>query len=168
MLLALARTEPDGRGNPAFAVWHAEHSGVGLGTFAEVGVDAELLVCATLGSASIAALAAAGLSDMDSRIVIDPSNPLDFSAGFPPSLFVGNTDSLGEQIQRAFPGARVVKAFNMMNAAVMIDPEALAGGDDAATMRRRRIRSPRWRGRSGGATSWTSETSRMRGRWRPT
>jgi 8-hydroxy-5-deazaflavin:NADPH oxidoreductase len=125
----LARTEPDGRGNPPFAVWRAEHAGVGLGTFAEVGVDAELLVCATLGSASIAALAAAGLSEMDGRVVIDPSNPLDFSAGFPPSLFVGNTDSLGEQIQRAFPRARVVKAFSMMTAALMVDPEALAGGD---------------------------------------
>ena len=92
-------------------------------------MDAELLVCATLGSASTAALAAAGLSEMDGRVVIDPSNPLDFSAGFPPSLFVGNTDSLGEQIQRAFPAARVVKAFSMMTAALMIDPEMLAGGD---------------------------------------
>ena len=67
------------------------------------------------------------------------SNPLDFSHGMPPSLAVANTDSVGEQLQRRFPSARVVKSLNTMNAAVMVDPAAVPGyhnvfvsGDDGA------------------------------------
>ena len=62
-------------------------------------------------------------------MLIDVANPLDFSQGFPPSLNPVNTDSLGEQIQRAFPEARVVKTLNTMNASVMVDPASVAGGD---------------------------------------
>ena len=47
----------------------------------------------------------------------------------PPSLFVSNTDSLGEQIQRAFPAVKVVKALNTMNAHVMADPSLVADGE---------------------------------------
>jgi predicted dinucleotide-binding enzyme len=47
----------------------------------------------------------------------------------PPTLFVGNTDSLAEQIQRALPEAKVIKAFNTMAAALMVDPRSLADGD---------------------------------------
>ena len=54
--------------------------------------------------------------------MVDIANPLDFSQGFPPSLNPVNTDSLGEQIQRAFPEARVVKTLNTMNAGVMVNP----------------------------------------------
>ena len=60
---------------------------------------------------------------------MDVANPLDFSAGMPPSLFVCNTDSLGEQIQRRFPDAHVVKTLNTMSASVMIDPGRVGGGD---------------------------------------
>lgn len=60
---------------------------------------------------------------------MDVSNPLDFSSGMPPSLSVCNTDSLGEQIQRAFPNARVVKTLNTINANVMVNPLLVAGGD---------------------------------------
>jgi predicted dinucleotide-binding enzyme len=88
---------------------------------------AELLVNATLGTASIDALGAAGAGRVDGRIVIDPSNPLDFSGEFPPSLFVGITDSLAERILRAFPGARVVKAWNTVTAPLMTNPTALTG-----------------------------------------
>ena len=62
-------------------------------------------------------------------MLLDVSNPLDFSQGFPPSLFVKDTDSLAEQIQRAFPDARVVKSLNTMTAAVMVDPGRVGGGD---------------------------------------
>ena len=61
--------------------------------------------------------------------MLDLSNPLDFSKGMPPSLFVSNTDSLGEQIQRRFPEARIVKTLNTVNAYLMVDPRQLAGGD---------------------------------------
>jgi predicted dinucleotide-binding enzyme len=71
--------------------------------------------------------------------VLDVSNPLDFSAGFPPSLFVKDTDSLAEQIQAAFPEARVVKSLNTLTAQLMVEPGLLGeattvfvSGDDAA------------------------------------
>ena len=62
-------------------------------------------------------------------MLIDIANPLDFSAGMPPTLFVKDTDSLGEQIQRAFPDAKVVKTLNTINATLMVDPAELADGD---------------------------------------
>jgi len=62
-------------------------------------------------------------------VLIDTSNPLDFTHGMPPTLFVKDTDSLGEQIQREFPAARVVKTLNTMTAAVQAEPGQLAGGD---------------------------------------
>jgi 8-hydroxy-5-deazaflavin:NADPH oxidoreductase len=73
-------------------------------------------------------------------VLLDVSNPLDFSKGFPPSLSISNTDSLGELIQRTFPEARVVKALHTVNAAVMVEPSRVpgphtlfvSGNDDAA------------------------------------
>lgn len=94
-----------------------------LAPYAEAAADADLLVNATSGTASLDALA--GL-DLDGRVLLDVANPLDFSGGFPPSLSVSNTDSLAEQIQRAHPGAVVVKALNTVTAAVMVDPGKLA------------------------------------------
>jgi predicted dinucleotide-binding enzyme len=64
--------------------------------------------------------------------VLDLANPLDLSQGFPPTLSVKDTDSLAEQIARAFPGARVVKALNTMTAAVMVDPRSVGDGDTTA------------------------------------
>jgi 8-hydroxy-5-deazaflavin:NADPH oxidoreductase len=63
------------------------------------------------------------------KILLDLSNPLDFSAGMPASLFVCNTDSLAEQIQRRFPRTTVIKAMNTMNTYLMVDPRQLADGD---------------------------------------
>jgi predicted dinucleotide-binding enzyme len=125
----MARSEPDRMGTPPFAQWLAEHPGVAVGTFSHVGERAELLVNATLGSVSVDVLRAAGLADARGRIVIDASNALDHSGGFPPSLFVVNTDSLAEQIQREFPDARIVKAWNTMTASLMTNPYLLADGD---------------------------------------
>ena len=62
-------------------------------------------------------------------MLLDIANPLDYSQGFPPSLFVSNTESLAERIQAAFPEARVVKSLNTMNAFLMADPRQLADGD---------------------------------------
>jgi predicted dinucleotide-binding enzyme len=125
----MARTEPDRMGTPPFAEWLPEHPGVAVGVFSHVGEHAELLVNATLGSVSVDVLHEAGLADTPGRILIDASNALDHSGGFPPSLFVVNTDSLSEQIQREFPDARVVKAWNTMTASLMTNPGRLAGGD---------------------------------------
>jgi predicted dinucleotide-binding enzyme len=86
-------------------------------------------VLATSGTVSIPALAAAGADNLAGKVVVDISNPLDHSNGFPPTLLVKDTDSLGEQIQAAFPQAKVVKTLNTMTAALMVDPGLLAGGD---------------------------------------
>ena len=98
---------------------------------AEAGRDADLVVNATNGAGSQAALAEVGADALAGKVVMDVSNPLDMSHGFPPSLFVVNTDSLAEQLQRAFPEARVVKTFNTVTAAVMVDPSR-AGGESTA------------------------------------
>jgi len=125
----MARTEPDGMGNPPYASWAQGHPAVTLATFANAAASAELIVNATSGNVSIAALDAAGRDNLAGKVLLDIANPLDYSQGFPPSLFVSNTDSLGEQIQAAFPELTVVKALNTMNAFVMVDPRQLAGGD---------------------------------------
>ena len=125
----LARTEPDGMGNPPFSAWHAEHPSVRLATFAEAAEQADLVVNATNGGVSIDVLNQAGAPNLAGKVLLDIANPLDFSQGFPPSLFVKDTDSLAEQIQRAFPEARVVKSLNTMTAALMVDPGRVAGGD---------------------------------------
>ena len=135
----LARTEPDGMGNPPFPAWAAEHADVQLATFAAAAASAELVVNATGGFGALPALEQAGADNLAGKVLIDISNPLDFSNGFPPTLFVKDTDSLGEQIQRAFPQTRVVKTLNTLTAALMVNPKELGeessvfvSGDDAA------------------------------------
>jgi predicted dinucleotide-binding enzyme len=121
----LARTEPDGMGNPAYPVWAAAHPEVRLATFADAAAGAELVVNATSGHGALPALEAAGADNLAGKVLLDISNPLDFSGGFPPTLFVKDTDSLGEQVQRAFPDALVVKTLNTLNADLMVDPASL-------------------------------------------
>jgi 8-hydroxy-5-deazaflavin:NADPH oxidoreductase len=125
----MGRTEPDGMGNPPFPMWAQAHPQVTVATFADAVSASEMVVNATAGAASISALTAAGEQRLSGKVLIDISNPLDFSQGMPPSLFVVNTDSLGEQIQRAFQQTKVVKALNMVNAYLMVGPKQLAGGD---------------------------------------
>jgi predicted dinucleotide-binding enzyme len=125
----LARAEPDMMGTAPFAQWHAENSEISLVPFADAAADAELIVNATNGSGSLAALAAVGTGNLAGKVIMDIANPLDFSQGMPPSLNPVNTNSLGEEIQRAFPQSRVVKTLNTMNASVMVDPARVAGGD---------------------------------------
>ena len=125
----LARTEPDMMGAAPFAQWHAAHTGISLAPFADAAAGAELIVNATSGGGSLAALAAAGTGNLAGKVIMDIANPLDFSQGMPPSLNPVNTDSLAEQIQRAFPQSRVVKTLNTMTASVMVDPARVAGGD---------------------------------------
>jgi predicted dinucleotide-binding enzyme len=126
---ASARTGPDRFGNPPLAEWREQHPDIDLAGFADAGADAELVVNATNGAGSLAALEAAGDEHLSGKVLVDVSNPLDVSHGMPPSLLVSNTDSLAEQIQRRFPTARVVKTLNTVNAQLMVDPRRLAGGD---------------------------------------
>jgi predicted dinucleotide-binding enzyme len=125
----LARSEPDARGTAPYSVWQADHPGVRLASFAEAAGSAELVVNATGGEGSMDALTQAGEANLAGKVLLDVSNPLDFSQGFPPSLLVKDTDSLAEQIQRAFPAVRVVKSLNTMTAALMADPGGVGGGD---------------------------------------
>ena len=105
---------------------------VPLVPYGEVADAAELVVNATNGQVSLDALSEAGADALAGVVLLDVANPLDFSAGFPPTLTVKDTDSLAEQIQRAYPGARVVKALNTVNAGVMVDPKRV--GDGGTTM----------------------------------
>jgi len=74
-------------------------------------------------------LKSAGEANLAGKVLVDVSNPLDFSKGMPPTLSVSNTDSLGEQIQRAYPKTHVVKTLNTLNAKLMVEPKSLAGGE---------------------------------------
>jgi len=109
--------------------WQSSNQRVVIGSFAETAVHGEMLVNATDGAASLNALRMAGEANLASKILVDVSNPLDFSNGFPPSLTVFDIDSLGEQIQRTFPSIRVVKALNTVTARVMTHPLEVANGD---------------------------------------
>jgi predicted dinucleotide-binding enzyme len=97
------------------------------GTFADAAAFGEILFNCTLGTGSIPALEAAGKQNLKGKILLDLSNPLDFTKGMPPTLFVSNDDSLGERIQRAFPELKVVKTLNTVNANVMVDPARIPG-----------------------------------------
>ncbi|WP_128376376.1 NADPH-dependent F420 reductase [Streptomyces cavernae] len=123
----LARTEPDAMGTEPFADWHAAHPSVSLKPFAEAAASGETVVNTTAGDATLSVLNAAGSANLAGKVLIDVANPLDFSRGMPPSLNPVNTDSLAEQVQRAFPGARVVKTLNTMNCRVMVEPGRVAG-----------------------------------------
>ncbi|MFB4314127.1 NADPH-dependent F420 reductase [Actinomadura sp. 21ATH] len=124
--------------NPVAAEWARENGG-GHGTFADAAAAGELVVNATGGLVSLAALTAAGAENLRGKVIVDVSNPLDFSGGFPPRLAVPAEGSVAEQLQEAFPDARVVKTLNTMNNSVMVRPELVPGhhnvflcGDDAA------------------------------------
>lgn len=117
--------------NEKAASWAAaagDHASTG--TFADAADFGELVLNCTAGAASLQALEQAGEDALRGKVLIDVSNPLDFSSGMPPSLTVCNTDSMGEQIQRRFPDTRVVKTLNTVNAAVMVNPSLIPGEHD--------------------------------------
>jgi hypothetical protein len=119
--------------NPAARTWlDQQHDQASAGDFATVAAGAEVIFNCTMGQFSIEALQRAGAENLRGKVLVDISNPLDFSRGMPPTLFVCNDDSLGERIQRHFPETRVVKALNTVNASVMVDPARVPG--DHTTM----------------------------------
>jgi len=109
--------------------WQSSNQRVLIGTFAETAAHGEMVFNATDGAGSLNALSMAGEENLADKILVDVSNPLDFSDGFPPSLTVFGKDSLAEQIQRAFPMTRVVKTLNTVTARVMTHPLEVADGD---------------------------------------
>jgi 8-hydroxy-5-deazaflavin:NADPH oxidoreductase len=125
----IARTDPDPYGLPPFSIWLKQNPEAKVGTFADVAKHAEIVINATNGMGSLPALEQAEETNLNGKLLIDISNPLDFSKGNPPLLSVCNTDSLGEQIQRAFPNAKVVKTLNTVTANLMVNPRQLADGD---------------------------------------
>lgn len=127
-------------GNEKALAWVAaqETERAQAGTFADAAAFGDLLVNATAGGASLDVCAQAGAGNLHGKTLVDISNPLDFSQGFPPTLTVVNTDSVAEQLQAAHPHTRVVKTLNTVNASVMVNPGAVPGehvvfvsGDDA-------------------------------------
>jgi predicted dinucleotide-binding enzyme len=121
----------------------SKEAGVSVGSFSEAAKHGEVIIFAVLGVGAQEAIQLAGAENFRAKLVLDTTNPLDFSKGFPPTLFVGHTDSLGERIQRWMPGAHVVKAFNTMGNPHMIKPHYGDGtpthfiaGDDAGAKKK--------------------------------
>jgi predicted dinucleotide-binding enzyme len=115
--------------------------GASEGSYADAAGFGEIVIHATRGDAAIEVVRAAGRGNLRGKVLVDVSNPLDFSKGMPPTLFTGAAgDSLGERIQKELPETRVVKSLNTINASVMVDPARasadgavfVAGNDEAA------------------------------------
>ncbi len=120
---SLAREAKDFYGTPTLAEFVKTNPSIALKTYAEAALGAEIIVLATKGEGSQAALEAAG--NIDGKIILDISNPLDFSKGFPPTLFVSNDNSLGEVLQNAFPNTHVIKTLNTMWSGLMVNPRMI-------------------------------------------
>jgi predicted dinucleotide-binding enzyme len=126
--------------NEKARAWAAQMgSRASTGTFADAAAFGDIVVLATLGVANEDVLRSAGPGRLRGKVLIDATNPLDFSGGMPPKLAVTGEDSAGERVQRALPGARVVKAFNIVGNSSMFRPQFPGGppdmfiaGDDAA------------------------------------
>ena len=110
----------------SFGEWLEEHPGIELMDLAQLASYGDVLVNALSGKGSLEYLEIAGPENMIGKTLIDVSNPLDFSHGFPPTLSIINTDSLAEQIQRLLPQTQVVKSMNTMTTALMTHPELLS------------------------------------------
>ena len=113
----------------AFVDKHKERASAG--TFSDAAAFGEIIINCTAGAGSIEALKMAGEANIKGKIIVDIANPLDFSKGMPPSLIpaLSNTYSLGEEIQKTYPSAKVVKTLNTMWCGLMVNPAMISGGD---------------------------------------
>jgi 8-hydroxy-5-deazaflavin:NADPH oxidoreductase len=127
----LKNTQKDNYGNPPFSEWLAANEKVKVGTFRDAASFGDIIFNATQGGNSINALKQAGEENLDGKIIVDIANPLDFSNGMPPVLLpsLSNTNSLGEEIQKTFPKAKVVKTLNTMWCGIMVNPHIIGNGD---------------------------------------
>lgn len=119
-------------GNEKALGFVAKHgiSKAAAGTFADAIQFADIVFNCTKGEHSVEALKS-GATNLPGKIIVDVANPLDFSKGMPPFLIpaLSNTHSLGEEIQKQFPKARVVKTLNTMWCGVMVNPAIVKGGE---------------------------------------
>ena len=111
----------------AFVAKHKANASAG--TFADAAAFGDMIFNCTSGGGSIEALQLAGESNLDGKIIVDISNPLDFSKGMPPTLSIVNTNSLGEEIQKTFPAVKVVKTLNTLWCGLMVNPAMINSGD---------------------------------------
>jgi predicted dinucleotide-binding enzyme len=116
--------------NPKAAGWVKEvGSQASAGSFSQAAQWGDVVVLATLGSVTEEVLRGVGPGAFRGKLVLDATNPLDFSKGSP--RLVGNIgDSGGERHQKLLPGAHVVKAFNTVGNAFMFKPEFPDGPPD--------------------------------------
>lgn len=124
----MANKETDAMGNEPFKDWQVKYSSVKLASFKDASEKSDIVFNALKGEVVLKVLKNLK-NELKGKILVDISNPLDFSKGMPPSLFVCNTDSLGEQIQKELPDTKVVKAFNTINARLQVKPSKLNDGD---------------------------------------
>lgn len=109
--------------NEAATRWAAKNGATAsAGTFADAAAFAEIAFLCLKGDIELDVVRSVGPGPFGAKIVVDVSNPLDFSRGMPPSLSICNTNSLGEEVQKALPAAKVVKALNIVNCEIMADP----------------------------------------------
>ncbi|MGA8529723.1 MAG: NAD(P)-binding domain-containing protein [Acidobacteriaceae bacterium] len=123
------------------AEWTQKHPGARVGESRETVAFGEIVVLAVKGTAAAKALEAAGRESLTGKTVIDTCNPI---ADAPPDhgvlpFFTGPNESLMEQLQRDFPEARFVKAFNSVGSPNMVNPPFaerptmfICGNDEAA------------------------------------
>ena len=136
----LSKNEKDMLGNPPYKEWQENHRGVQLGTFAETAQFGDIIFIATFGNSALEAIRLAGKSNFDGKIIVDVTNPLDMSNGVPPGFTGTLGNSLGEQIQKELPNAKVVKAFNSLSMHIIVNPKReegdpvlfIAGNDETA------------------------------------
>lgn len=104
-------------------------SNASSGNFADTAAFGEMLINCTRGDGTLPALEMAGAQNLNGKILIDISNPLDFSKGMPPVLSICNDYSLAEQVQQQYPDLKVVKALNTMWCGIMVNPGMIGNGD---------------------------------------
>lgn len=125
---SLDRKDADSWGTPGIGKWIQENPQVQLVTFKEAAEKgSDLLIFGISGMAALNALNQIGEELLNEKIMIDISNPLDFSKGFPPSLSICNNESLGEKIQNTYPQLKVVKTLNSISHPIMANPNLIEG-----------------------------------------